>query len=155
MLWTHAVPIDRLNGGQMPRLLAILVPLIFLVLAALACGGKGGGGSPTVGETATLVSDTTPEPGTPPTPADNKMPSAEGTPVTPSERIPSDEAEYEKVACEFDAGSDVLNCGEHGRYLPNPTPPEGSDCGVLLEEGVPVFVNCTAPLTVIYYEIPS
>jgi len=139
----------------MPRFFPIVVPLVFLVLAALACGGDGGGGSPSAGETATPTSDTTPEPATSPTPADHKTPSAEGTPITAGDRIPSDEVEYEKVACSFDEDSGELDCGEHGRYLPDPTPPEGSDCGVLLAEGVPVFVNCTATLTAIYYEIPS
>ena len=164
----------------MPRLFAIVIPL--LVLAVLACNGDGGGKStpsPSASSTpsATPVDTGTPETsvtpaGSPtatgsPTPTQAAEPTLEATVrplqrVTPPEDVSAFFAQYTdagkiitKQDCTLDTDSGQVDCEDKGLYEPDPKPPDDAVCTVLMVDRKPIAVDCTtgSPANVTYYEV--
>jgi hypothetical protein len=165
------------------RLLPLLAALLALSLLAAACGdddsdgnGDGDTPTPTASPTTSPTDGATPTPtptngGTPTPPGETpddgtSTPTPEPGPVGTPIFIPADlgaffdqfteSIDYE--ACNFDPGSDTVDCGVRGIYAPD-TPPNGEDitCQVGIHQGEAVLVNCSVqePLQAIYYALPE
>lgn len=147
----------------MPRLFVLLVPLLAILLAA--CDGDGdssptppseGTVTPTPQETTTAEPEPSPTATNDETPAGGETPTVEATPITVATIIPSpDEGVLLEKPCTFDAATSEVDCGENGLYAPDPPPAdEDAECAVFLAQDQPLFVTCSLPQTVIYYDIP-
>ena len=166
-LWTHPAPIARLNGGQMPRLFAILVPLIFLVLVASACNDSGVKTTPTSSPTSEATATATPTPAATPTPTPPPTPTPVPTPTPkPVTQIKDPSGFFARYTdagktitqldCTLDSGSRQVDCGDKGRYRPDPQPASDAKCNILMVDGEPIAVGCLTtgpPLSSTYYEV--
>jgi hypothetical protein len=135
----------------MPRLLVILVPLLF-IFAFAACNGDdgdgGGAASPTLESTSTLEPTQTLEASPEPAIAVSRLDNA-------AEFLQQfADKELTKEACTFDASAGRVDCAENGLYEPDTLPGDADlVCDIVLADGEPIAVTCETSLSVAYYEI--
>ena len=135
----------------MPKLLVILVPLLFIFAFAACDGDNGDGGgdaSPTPESTSTLEPTPIPQSTLEPAIAVTRLDNA-------AEFLQQfADKELSKEACTFDEGAGRVDCAENGLYEPDTLPGDADlICDIILADGEPIAVTCETPLTVAYYEI--
>jgi hypothetical protein len=141
----------------MPRLLVILIPLVALAFAAIACDNDGGADSP---EPSTPIASPTTQPEL----AQTQTTASNRAPVTVTQ-IDNETEFLDQFAdqriiqqtCTLDAATAEVDCAGDGLYQPDPPPAQDAACAVLVIDQRPIAVTCTIqePLSVTYYEVPQ
>ncbi len=150
----------------------LVVPLLLLALALLACNDNGGHdvtARPNTPETSETPADgasptggfddtpTQPPASAEPSVTPGESPAAQGTPavgpVDPSQYISQD---FTQEDCQYNPGADIADCSGRGAFILNP-PFLGEDisCSVFIVQGNPVLLLCRSqqPQQATYYAI--